>query len=795
MPRPSRPAVPGATWCVALSLFSLLPAADARPAAAQEEARSEPTAARPTAGAQGVPSREAAPPAVTGARGQQRAGELTVERIFGTADLRPDSFTGEWRADGESWTLVEKNDRGHDELWEVDAATGDRERLVAAPELVPQDGSEPLSIYDWSFSPDGRYVLIFTDAQRVWRARTKGKYWIYDLVNGALRPVSEKPGWQMFAKFGPESRRVAFVRRHDLHVTEVATGRERQLTTSGGEDTINGTTDWVYEEELGLRDAFRWSPDGTRIAYWQLDRSPIPPFYLLDQTDLYPELKPVRYPKAGTENSEVRVGSLELSSGETTWFRAGAPEYIARMEWITDGEVAIQTLNRHQNRLEVRVGDAATGETRTVVAESDSAWVDVDGQYEWIDGGKRLVWSSDRDGYDNLYLFDRSGDRIRQLTDGEWPVTGFYGVDRERGRVWFQAAVRHPYTRSVGYVGLDGGDATWIAGPAAGRPCAPPGGEATGPGGVHRAVMSPDHRRFFHTCSTASLPPVTRLRTADGSPVRTLEGNAELRTRLDSIGIGAPEFFQVQAADGETGLNAWMLRPPEFDPSREHPLLMYVYGGPGIQTVMDAWGGTRGLWHHLMAERGFLVASVDNRGTGARGRAFYKQVYRRLGQLESADQLAAARQLGRRPSVDADRIGVWGWSYGGYLTLMTTLRSDGAIAAGASVAPVTHWKLYDTIYTERYMRTPSENPGGYRKGAPLNYAGRLESDLFIVHGTGDDNVHPQNTVRMVQALEQANEQFRMRIYPNKRHGISGPRARVNLFDGLTGFFRETLGPR
>jgi dipeptidyl-peptidase-4 len=716
-----------------------------------------------------------------------------VERIFGTGQLRPDRFSGEWRDDGESWTVVEKTEEGHDELWEVEAATGERERLVPASELVPEGESEPISIYDWSFSPDGRYVLIFTDAQRVWRARTKGKYWTYDLVNGALRPVSEKPGWQMFAKFGPDSRRVAFVREHDIHVTEVATGAERQLTTSGSEDTINGTTDWVYEEELGLRDAFRWSPDGRRIAYWQLDRSPIPPFYLVDETKLYPELKPVRYPKAGTENSEVRVGSMDLSSGETTWFDAGSPEYIARMEWITGDEVAIQTLNRHQNRLEVRIGDAATGRTRTVLAETDSAWVDVDGKHAWIDDGQRLVWSSDRDGYDHLYLFDRSGRQLRQLTDGDWPVTGFHGVDEARGRVWFQAAVRHPYTRSLGYVTLEGEGPTWVAGPAAGLPCAPPDGEAEGPGGVHEAVMSPDHRHFFHTCSTAALPPMTWLRGADGESVRVLEGNAELRARLDSVGAGSPEFFRVRAADGETELNAWMLRPPQFDPSREHPLLMYVYGGPGIQTVMDAWGGTRQLWHHLMAREGFLVASVDNRGTGARGRDFYKQVYMKLGQLETDDQLAAARQLASRPSVDPDRIGIWGWSYGGYMTLLTTLRSDGAIAAGASVAPVTHWKFYDTIYTERYMRTPSENPEGYRKGAPLNYAGRLESELFIVHGTGDDNVHPQNTVRMVEALQQANEQFRMRIYPNKRHGISGARARVNLFEGLTGFFRDALG--
>jgi dipeptidyl-peptidase-4 len=716
-----------------------------------------------------------------------------VERIFGTSELAPESFDGRWRADGASWTVTEKDDEGRDELWEVDAATGEREKLIPASELVPEGESEPISIYDWSFSPDGRYVLIFTDAQQVWRDRTKGKYWTYDLTGGRLRPVSREPGWQMFAKFGPDARRVAFVRDHDIYVTEIATGEERALTTSGTEDVINGTTDWVYEEELGLRDAFRWSPDGERIAYWQLDKNPIPPFYLVNQMKLYPELKPVPYPKAGTENSEVRVGVLDVESGGTTWLDVGSPEYVARMEWVTEDELAVQALNRHQNRLEVRLADAGSGGSRVMLAETDSAWVDVDGDYAWVGDGERMVWSSDRDGHNHLYLFDRSGEAVRQLTRGAWPVTGLYGVDEERERVWFQAAAEHPYTRSVGWVPLDGGDPTWVAGPAAGRPCTVEGGDGEGPGGVHGGDFAPGFQRFFHTCSTFDLPPVTRLRTADGEAVRTLVENATLRARLDSLELGSGEFFQVTSADGETPLNAWMIRPPEFDPGREHPLLMYVYGGPGIQTVMDAWGGTRLLWHHLMASRGFLVASVDNRGTGARGRSFYKQVYLRLGQLETADQLAAARQLSSRPEVDPDRVGIWGWSYGGYMTLLTTLNSRGGIDAAVSVAPVTHWKFYDTVYTERYMRTPAENPDGYRKGSPLSYAGHLEADLFLVHGTGDDNVHLQNTVQMVQALEQANKQFRMRVYPNKRHGIAGAAARVNLFGGITGFLEEELG--
>ncbi len=725
-------------------------------------------------------AQEAAAPA------QERAGELTVERIHGTAELRAERFQGQWRADGESWTVVEQDDEGRDELWEVEAATGERERLIAADELVPEDGSEPISVYDHEFSPDGRYVLIFTDAQRVWRDRTKGRYHVFDLTTRKLQPVSRKPGWQMFAKFGPDSRRVAFVRDHDIHVTELATGEERALTTSGSEDTINGTTDWVYEEELGLRDAFRWSPDGTRIAYWQLDRSPIPPFYLVDETKLYPELNPVRYPKAGTENSEVRVGVRSLEGGGTTWFDVGDPEYVPRMDWVDEETVWIQTLNRHQDRLELRLGDPSDGSTRTVLAETDSAWVDVDDDLTWVDGGQRFVWSSMRDGWNHLYLYERDGTPVRTITDFPADVTTFHGVseaDDGTAHAWFTAARPTPYRRSVGKAPLEDPDeVSWVA------------SASDDPGqGLHAADVAPGGGWFVDTRSSTGVPPVAELKDAEGRTVRTLVDNAELKARVDSLELGESRFFQVTAADGTTALNAWRITPPAFDSTAAHPVLMYVYGGPGVQTVMDGWGGSRWLWHQLMARKGFVVVSVDNRGTGGRGRDFYKQVYLRLGQLETADQLAAARRIGERSWADADRMGIWGWSYGGYMTLLTTLQGEGALAAGASVAPVTHWKLYDTIYTERYMRTPAENPEGYRKGAPLNHAAKLDAELLIVHGTGDDNVHPQNTTLMVQALEQANEQFRMRIYPNKTHAIGGATNQVNLHGLLTDFFVEELG--
>ena len=716
--------------------------------------------------------------------GQQAAGDgFTLERIHGSADFATKSVSATWLPDGGGWAIAEAEADGTSELWRVDAASGERTRLIAASELVPAGADRPLEIDDFGFSADGRRVLLFANAQQVWRARTKGEYWLFDLESRTLTPTSRSEGWQMFAKLSPDGRMVAFVRDHDLFVTDLETGEERRLTTSGSENVINGTTDWVYEEELGLRDAFRWSPDGSRIAYWQLDQSEIRPFYLIDETSLYPELISVRYPKAGTPNSKVRVGSLEIESGETTWFDLGPEEdlYVARMEWAaSSAEVAIQRLNRHQNRLDVLLGDARTGETRLLFSETDDAWVDVDDDLTWIAGGARFLWSSERDGWRHLYLYDRAGRLLRQLTAGEWEVTSLDGVDESSGRVFFTAAFDGPLTRSLLAVRLEGGEPTVLAG---GR-------------GSYSATYSPDFRHAIASYSTIETPPRWTLRRveADGlSELRPLEENEAVRARLDSIGLAAPEFLELQAADG-TPLNAYIIKPPDFDPNRRYGLLVYVYGGPGSQTVADRWGGYRYVWHQYLARRGVLVASVDNRGTGARGRDFKKQTYLRLGQLETADQLAVIRQLGELSYVDASRIGIWGWSYGGYMALMVTLQSKGAVAAGVSVAPVSHWKLYDTIYTERYMRTPRENPVGYERGAPLSYAADLASPLLIVHGTGDDNVHAQNTVLMVQALEEADKQFRLRLYPSKRHGISGPGIRVNLFGMITGFLLERLGP-
>ncbi len=708
--------------------------------------------------------------------GQQ---DLTVERIFGNGDFSGQSVSVRWMPDGLHWSTIESDSAGHSELWRVDARTGQREKLVSAAELIKSDSDEPMRIEGYTFSADGRRLLIFAESQQVWRARTKGRYYVFDFPTRRLLPVSDGDGWQMFAKLSPDARQVAFVRENDLFVSDLSSGEEQRLTFDGSETIINGTTDWVYEEELGLRDAFRWSPDGSRLAYWRFDQSPIRTYWLVDAMPLYPELNGVRYPKAGEANSTVRVGSIELASGETTWFDIGADEdiYIARMEWAASSdEVVIQRLNRHQSQLDLLLGDARTGETSLLFSERDEAWLNANNDLHWIDDGQGFTWTSDRDGFSHVYLYDRSGRMVRQLTRGSWDVTAFHGVDEETGRIFFTAASESPLTRSVYWAPLDGRDMTRIAG---GR-------------GTHSARFSPDFALFTDTYSSIGTPPITSLRrVADGEEVRALEDNAELVGKLDALDLREPEFFTVQAEDGST-LNAWIIKPRDFDPGQTYPLLLYVYGGPGSQTVRDAWGGTRYLWHQMLVRDGILVASVDNRGTGARGREFEKQVYLRLGQLETADQLAAVRQLGDLPYVDASRVGIWGWSYGGYMALMTSLLGGNQVAAAIAGAPVTSWELYDTIYTERFMRTPQENPEGYSLGAPLSHAEGLEGELLIIHGMADDNVHPQNTLKMISELEQAGKQFDMRLYPGQRHGVRGSVLSVNLYEMMTRFLHRTL---
>ena len=702
---------------------------------------------------------------------------LTVHSIWGTREFASDLVSPTWTKDGAAYTTIETDSAGHTDLYRVDAVSGRKERLVRGADLVPPGAALPVAIEEYRFSSDGTRLLIFTNSARVWRQSTKGTYYVWDLPARRLIPVSAQPGYQMFAKLSPDGRMAAFVRANNIYVTDLTTGAETAVTADGNDNVINGTSDWVYEEELDLRDAFRWSADGRRIAFWRLDQTAIRPFYLLNADSLYPELVPVRYPKAGMPNSEVKIGIVDLASRQTTWVDLGGDKdiYVAAMDFAgSSNEIWLTRLNRHQNRLDLLLADTQRGASRVIMTDRDSAWVDHN-QPRWIDGGKQFLFVSERDGYDQVYLFNRDGSLVRRVTPGGWDVLQVYGVDEKKRVLYCSGAIDGPLRRPLVRIGLDGQSLTRISPEP----------------GSHGIEFDPTFQLYVDTYSRAGIPPVQTLRRADGTLVRTLADNIALAAKVAGLALARPEFTTIKTADG-VELNAWIIKPQGFDPSHRYPLLMNVYGGPGSQTVTDSWGGANYLWHQMLARDGYLVASVDNRGTGGRGARFMKMTYLHLGRYESADQIASARWFAAQPYVDPDRIGIWGWSYGGYMSSLSMFRGAGVFKAALAVAPVTDWRFYDTIYTERYMRTPQENPAGYAEGAPLAYADSLKGHFLLVHGTGDDNVHFQNSVRLVERLEAANRQFDMRIYPNKTHAIAGGNTRENLYGLFTAWLEKNL---
>lgn len=717
---------------------------------------------------------------------------LSVQRIYGTREFRSQSFgPAKWLGDGSSYTTLEESEAGSGQnLVRYDSERGAREVLVAARQFIPQGDSVPLSVEDYAWSPDLKLLLIFTNTQPVWRLNTRGDYWVLDRISGRLRKLGgreAKPSTLMFAKFSPDGRKVGYIRENNIYLEDLGTGTITPLTSDGSRTLINGTFDWVYEEELMnyYADGWRWSPDGGSIAYWQLNADQVKNFSLINNTDsIYSQVVPVQYPKAGEANSAARVGIVNASGGATRWLEIeGDPRnhYIGRLEWAANSsEVLLQRLNRLQNTNEVLIGDARSGRVRSVLTEQDTTWVELVDNITWVSGGKSFTWLSERNGWNHVYLVSRDGKSVRPVTRGNFDVVKVVGTDEKGGWIYFLASPDQPSQRYLYRSRLNGKGKIERISPQA-------------QSGTHTYDPAPNLRYALETFSSFGKPPVIRLvRLPEHEVIRTLIDNATLRNHLTTLQRGSYEFFGIPTESGAR-MPAVLMKPADFDSTRKYPLLMHVYGGPGSTTVNDAWGSYY-LWHLMLTQKGYLVASVDNRGTPAPlGRAWRKAIYGQLGVVEARDQATAARTLAQRPYVDAGRIGIWGWSYGGFMSLNGLFQHPDLFSTAVAVSPVTHWSLYDNVYTERFNGLPADNKAGYDRGSPLTYVNNLRGNLLLIHGSGDDNVHFQNSEVLINALVAANKPFTMMEYPNRTHCVcQGKNTQAHLFQLITRYLDQNL---
>jgi dipeptidyl-peptidase-4 len=686
--------------------------------------------------------------------------EKTLRQPLWMKDNRRLSFLDQWPG-SEAVTV-----------WVYDCAARTRTPIVDPTSLVLEGSEEPFKVVSYQWSPD-ETQLLFTEKAPAHFTPT-GNLFLYDLTDNNLRKLTDTDLPQRNAKFSPVGSTVGVVRGDNLWLIDFKTGNERQLTFDGSPTVYNGRLGWVYEEELGLSDGWAWSPNGATIAYLQQDQTNVPEILLPQYDDLHSTPLHTRYPKAGDPNPTIRLGFLNIKDGKTVWADLATDEefYIAQMQWAANDGLLVQRLSRVQDRVDILLLHPANGHVRTILTEQNSTWVEAWSWLHVVNGARQFIWPSERSGFRHLYLYNLRGKCLRQVTSGDWEVSEIAGLNSSERTVFFMAAHPSPTERHIYSVGLYGGKPVCLT-------------EETP--GWNRGWTSPDGALMLHTHSDLNHPPSVILRESGGKVIETLvEQDSAL---FSGYSLTPWESMTFTTSDGET-LTARMLKPSHFDETRRYPVLMYTYGGPGSQVSANAWGGKGQLWYQLLADEGYLIFMVDNRGTGGRGAAFKRKTFRNLGHWETHDQMEGAKYLASLPFVDSNRIGIWGWSYGGYMASMCMLKGAGTFAAGIAVAPVTDWALYDSIYTERYMRCPVDNPEGYRDSAPVRYADKLEGRFLLIHGLMDDNVHFQNSARLASALQDAKKPFETMFYPGKHHGIED--RHYHLYSVMTAFLKRNL---
>lgn len=712
---------------------------------------------------------------------QETTKKITLEKIWVENTFSPDLVRGmNPLKNGRDFAVIEDT-----ALNVFSYETGEYiESLVHKNSLIPEGAESPIPLRSYTLSPDESNMLIPTQTERIYRHSSRSSYFIHDLESKSLKPLSEN-GKQQLATFSPDGKMIAFVRENNIYIRDLNKGTEQQITTDGVvNEIINGTTDWVYEEEFSFTKAFFWSPDSRKIAFYRFDESGVKEWQMEFFSGLYPEWYRYRYPKAGEDNALVSLHVYHLDDESTIDIdlASGQSLYYPRIKWTQNPDIlSVQQLNRHQNHLKIWLAHADNGHVNLLYEEENEYYIDITNDLTFLPDDQHFIISSEKDGYNHLYLYNMEGIMIKQLTHGDWDVTHLYGYDTIRQLLYFQSAEISPLERQIYHVSLTGEKRQLSFMP-----------------GVNHASFNTGFQYFMLTNTTIKTPPYITINRADGEELRVLKDNQALQEKLSEYGLVPAAFFKITdpeivMPDGETvSLNAYKIFPADFDPDKKYPVLIYVYGGPGSQTVTNAWGWSNFLWFQMLAQQGIIVVSVDNRGTGARGEAFKKMTYLQLGKHETVDMISTARFLSKYDYVDAERIGIFGWSYGGYVSSLAITKGADHFKSAIAVAPVTSWRFYDNIYTERYMRTPQENPDGYDNNSPINFVDKLKGDYLLVHGSADDNVHDQNTMEMIAALVDANKQFELMIYPDRNHGIRGGNARIHLYTLMTDFLRQSL---
>jgi len=658
----------------------------------------------------------------------------------------------------------------------------DYKTLKKIKTLVSSSDIDELNYFtDYTFSKDESKIILATNEESIYRRSTLGNYYVYNISDKSTTLISENRIQE--PTFSPDGTKVGYGFENNLYIKDLVTGATTQITNDGENNKIiNGITDWVYEEEFAFVRAFEWNADSNKIAFIRFDETDVPEFSMdVYGTELYQTQQVFKYPKAGEKNAVVSLHIYNLNTNNTNAVKvnkAYSDFYIPRIEWTNNPDVlSAHYMNRHQNELDLWMINTKTNTSNLALAEKDDAYIDITDNLTFLKDNS-FIWTSEKDGYNHIYHYANDGKLINQITKGNWEVTNYYGYDEKANRIFYQSVENGSINRDVYSIKLNGRDKTRL----------------TKSEGTNTASFSADFSYFINTFSSATTPPEYTLNSsASGNLIKSIKDNDVLSKNLSDYKTSKKEFSTINVNGND--LNMWMIKPSNFDATKQYPLLMYQYSGPGSQQVVNRWNSTNDYWYQHLAQQGYIIACVDGRGTGYKGAAFKKVTYMNLVKYETEDQIQAAKQLGELPYIDASRIGIWGWSFGGHMSTNCLLKGSDVFKMAIAVAPVTSWRFYDTIYTERYMRTPQENPSGYDDNSPFNYPEKLKGDYLLIHGSGDDNVHLQHTMRMVEALIQADKQFDWGVYPDKNHGIRGGNTRLHLYRKMTTFINDKLGDK